>query len=360
MPAPIGETPAGTALANLIAYPRNPEEPPMEYVSFGNTGLKVSRLCLGAMTFPNELSSDESQRVIDEALDRGVNFIDTAESYGNSEEVLGAILSESAKRERVVLATKVYNQRTRDKRVGRNSRVNLIHSLERSLRLLQTDYVDLYQLHHPDPETPFEETIATLDNFVKQGKVRHVGVSNHYAWQMAHHNAVATRHHWEPLVSVQCCYNVLDRPVEIEILPFCRKFQIATMIYSPLCGGILTGKYKRGKIPAGSRAEEHTRMQQYLRTDLVHDIVDRLRRIARRNKVEMNQLAILWLLAKPVVTSVILGGSKAQHFQSIYDVADRRLSEKDVQEIDEVSAPREWVPFANQPVREGPELAEQW
>src|SRR5437762_5443829 len=167
----------------------------MQYIRFGNTGMQVSRLCLGAMMFSRKMDFETSRRTIDEAIERGVNFIDTAESYGESEEFLGRILE--GRREKIYLATKVYTKRARDGRVGRNSRVNLLHSLERSLKLLRTDYVDFYQLHHPDPDTPIEETLSTLHRVVRQGKVRYIGVSNHYAWQMAHMIGLSNTFHWE-------------------------------------------------------------------------------------------------------------------------------------------------------------------
>jgi 1-deoxyxylulose-5-phosphate synthase len=162
---------------------------PMIYTQFGNTGMSVSRYCLGAMTFGNELPKEQVSRVIDEAIERGVNFIDTAESYGPSEAVLGELLG--TKRDKIFLATKAYEKYSHDGRVGRNSRINLLTSIDRSLRALRTDHVDLYQLHHPDPETPVDETMETLDHLVKTGKIRYAGVSNHYAWQMTYMNAQA-------------------------------------------------------------------------------------------------------------------------------------------------------------------------
>ncbi|MCF7837621.1 MAG: aldo/keto reductase [Candidatus Marinimicrobia bacterium] len=332
----------------------------MQYKRFGNTGMQVSRYCLGAMTFPNRLDIDGSRRIVDQALDRGVNFIDTANSYGMSEEVLGKIL-DGPKRERIYLATKVYRRFCRDGRTGRNSRVNLISSLERSLRLLQTDYVDLYQLHHPDPDTPIEETMATLDLLVRQGKIRYVGVSNHYAWQMAVMIAESKAHHWEPIVSLQANYDILDRQLERETRAFLREFNIALMCYSPLAGGLLTGKYEPGQPPPeGSRAGQSEPLRQMLEDEGVQSVLTRLAALATDRALKMNQLAVLWLLQKPAVTSVILGGHKSEHYNELYDVADSSLDEKAEADIDAMSAQRVYTVYRNQPIAEGFSLAEQW
>ena len=331
----------------------------MQYVTFGNTGMNVSRFCLGAMNFTNALDLGDAARVVDEALDQGVNFIDTADSYADSEEVLGKILSQG-RRDRVYLATKVFRQFCRDRRVGRNGRVNIINALERSLRLLQTDYVDLYQLHHPDEQTPIDETLAALDRLVKQGKVRHVGVSNHYAWQMAYMIAASQAHGWEPLVSIQANYDILDRQIERETVPFCQRFNVALMCYGPLCGGILTGKYHGPEgIPEGSRAAKNRPMQEYLNNEAVEHIVKELRQIADENGLQMNQTSILWLMSKPHATSILVGGSKPEHFTQIYEIADKELPEEAVQRIDALSESRVYIPFRNQPFRGGFRLAWQ-
>ena len=173
----------------------------MQYLRFDNTNMDVSRLCLGGMMFSRTMDAQATRLVIDEALDYGVNFIDTAESYTDSEDLIGRALER--RRDKIYLATKVYTKRARDGRSARNSRANILLSLDRSLELLRTDYVDLFQLHHPDPDTPLDETLAALDQIVKQGKARHVGVSNHYAWQSAYMLAVARERHLAPIVSIQ-------------------------------------------------------------------------------------------------------------------------------------------------------------
>jgi 1-deoxyxylulose-5-phosphate synthase len=329
----------------------------MQYTTFGNTGMKVSRHCLGTMTFGGRLDAAASAQVVDEAIDKGVNFIDTADSYGDSEEVLGQILSKE-KREKVFLATKVFRQFCRDQRAGRNSRVNIISSLEHSLSLMKTDYVDLYQLHHPDEDTPVQETLSTLDNLVKQGKIRYVGVSNHYAWQMAHMLGESKVNGWEPIVSYQANYSIVDRQVEAEATAFLRRFDIAMMCYSPLCGGVLTGKYNDpDNLPEGSRAATMGYLKPFLADETVQKVLAELREIAKEQDLHMNQLAILWLMAKPEATTIILGGTRPEHFAQIYDVADRELPADVVERVDAVSAPRIYGSYMNQGNRNGGRLA---
>jgi len=325
----------------------------MQYVQFGSTGMKVSRFTLGAMDFPNRLDLTTSARIIDEAIDHGINFIDTADSYGNSEEVLGKIITQE-KREKLFLSTKVYLRHCRNENVTRNSRTNIINSLERSLRLLNTDYVDLYMLHHPDPETPIDETLLALDNLVQQGKIRYYGVSNHYAWQMAYMLGESKLRGLEPMVSVQVCYSVLERQLEHEMLPFLQKFNIPTMCYSPLAAGVLTGKYTNG-IPEQSRVGKSSFLQNhFFNNTTVPDVLNKLPRIAEKAGVEMNQLAILWLMSKPHVTTIILGGSQREHYLPMFDIIDQELSPEIVQKIDDLSHDRIYTSFLNQGFPHGP------
>lgn len=331
----------------------------MDYVKFGNAGITVSRLCLGAMDFPDALEEKESAALIDEAIDNGINFIDTADAYGrgSSEEVLGAILTPE-KRDKVILATKFWvPMKRRDPNSGGCSRYHIMQAVEDSLRRLRTDRIDLYQLHHPHPETPIEETLSALDALIQQGKVRYIGVCNHYAWQFAHALGVASLHNWEPFVSLQVRYNILDRAIERETVHFTQRFNIAIMGYGPLCGGILTGKYKRGEPPPeGSRVAKIKRMQDRL-TDQVFDIIDELKQIAAKYDIELNQLAVAWTLTKPFMTTPILGGKIANHFRPMYAVCDVELDPEDAKRIDEMSEDFLWKPFENQAKVEGSSLA---
>ncbi len=333
----------------------------MRYTPFGTTGMRVSRLGLGSMTFSRKLDADAAARVIHEAIDHGVNLIDTADSYGQSEQYIGKAL-DPATRSKVFLATKVFLAHTEDPDTKRNSAANITRAVEDSLSNLRTDYLDLYQLHHPDPDTPIDETLAALDGLIKQGKVRHVGCSNHYAWQIAYTNAVAADRGLPELVSVQYDYSLLRRVVEVDLEPYCRMFNLASMIYSPLAGGLLTGKYQRGAPPSkDTRAAMpmYRQMLAGLESDAVHDTIDRLRPIAQGLDLSLNQLAVLWLLGKPWVTTVLVGGAHSEHFTSLYDVADRELESQVVEELDELTADRTAVPYWNQPFRFAPGMAGQ-
>ncbi len=309
------------------------------------------------MDFPLRLDKTESARVLDTALDNGVNLLDTADIYGNgeSEEVMGAILK--GKRDRVMLATKFW-AKMYDRPNGRGcSRVYLMQALEDSLRRLGTDYIDLYQLHHPDSDTPAEEVLSTLDALVKQGKVRYVGVCNHYAWQMAHMLGVSALHNWEPLVSIQCRYNVVDRAIESETVPFAQRFNIAMMVYGGLEGGILTGKHQRGEEPSEDSRVGRLRKYREKLTDEVFDVLDQLREIGEKNRIGMNQLAIAWLLSKPYVTTVIMGGSKPEHFEALYPTVELEVDPADLQRIDEIGKAYRYIPFHNQRIVEGAPVA---
>jgi len=333
----------------------------MEYAKFGNSGIQVSRLCLGFMDLPNRVEEDEAIGVVHAALDHGINFIDCADAYGrgHGEEVLGRALK--GHRDDVVLATKFWVRMGKGPNTGGCSRLHIMQAVEASLRRLQTDYIDLYMLHHPDPNTPVEETLSTLDTLVKQGKVRYIGVCNHYAWQMAHMLGVSALHNWEPLVCIQCRHNIIDRVIENETVPFCERFDIATMIYGPLCGGLLTGLYQRDKpLPEGARYGRSESAIEQEGGQNFFDILEELEEIAGEYGIELTDIAYAWLLAKPYVTSVIIGGSRAEHYQALWDVVEVELDSEDIERIDELSEARRYRPFANQGVIQGAPLALNW
>ncbi len=330
----------------------------MDYVVFGNTGLKVSRFCLGAMNLPLKCDFETTVATFQDAFDAGVNFIDTADAYGRgeSEEVMGRALKEtSVARENLVIATKCWVKMF-DRaggggmEGGGGSRRHIIQACEDSLRLLQTDYIDLYQLHHPDPITPVEETLEALDTLVRDGKVRYVGVANHYAWQICEMLGKAALHNRQPIISAQIRYNIMDRVIETESVPFCRKFNVAIMGYGPLNGGILTGKYQRGEAPPEGSRFSHPRMGKQYLTDDVFDMVEELQVIAERNGMAINQLAMKWVLSKPYITTPIIGGSRREHFQPMYGIFDLEVDSADLERIDEMSERYRYQPFANQAV----------
>jgi len=333
----------------------------MEYVVFGNTGLKVSRFCLGAMNFPLQCDFETTVATFQDAFEAGVNFIDNADAYGRgeSEEVMGRALKQtSVERANLVIATKCWVKMFDRQGGGGNegggcSRRHIVQACEDSLQRLQTDYIDLYQLHHPDPITPVEEVLEALDTLIRSGKVRYVGVANHYAWQMAEMLGKAALRNLQPIVSAQVRYNIMDRVIETETIPFCRKFNVAIMGYGPLNGGILTGKYQRGEAaPEGSRFAHPRAAEKYL-TDDVFDMVEELTAIAERNGMAINQLAMKWVLSKPAITTPILGGSKREHFQPMYGLFDMAVDPADLELIDEMGAGYRYQEFANQSVVDG-------
>ncbi len=340
----------------------------MDYVRFGSSGLMASRMCLGAMDFPVKCDMETTRAVFHKAFDNGINFIDNADAYGKngeSEEVMGQALADYP-REQLVIATKCWVKMF--KRAGGGggdgggcSRRHIVQACEGSLRRLQTDYIDLYQLHHPDPVTPVEETLSALDQLVRQGKVLHVGVCNHYAWQMAHMLGVSALQNLEPIISIQCRYNIMDRVIENETVPFARRFGVATMTYGPLCGGLLTGKYKRGEAaPEGSRFA-NPRMAKGVFCDETFDTIEALAEIAARNGMSINQLAMKWVLSKDYITTPILGGSKPEHFDPMYELDDLQVAPEDMQLIDQMSEKYRYQAFANQSQVDGyPPAPNRW
>jgi 1-deoxyxylulose-5-phosphate synthase len=247
----------------------------VEYRQLGKSGLRVSTIGLGTNQFGGKVDQAGVNTIIDCALDLGINLIDTSDSYtkGQSEETLGVALR--GKWDRVVFATKVYNQTTGD---GPNdygtSRYHIINGLEASLRRLQTDHIDLYQMHRYDPTTPVDELLRALDDLVRAGKVRYIGGSNYMAWHLSEINTLAELHGWTRFVSVQNHYHMFERDIEREVLPYCTARNVGILPYFPLAGGFLTGKYRRSQAaPAGSRGESSPYVQKYM-TDSNYDKVE--------------------------------------------------------------------------------------
>jgi aryl-alcohol dehydrogenase-like predicted oxidoreductase len=288
----------------------------MEHVRFGRTGLFVSRLCIGGGTFGLHSDEADARDVLDEAADAGITFIDTADAYplggtletvGRSEEMIGSWLA--GRRGRFILATKV------QARMGPNawdtgtSRKHVLDAIDGSLRRLRTDYVDLYQIHNPDPNTPIDETLEALDAVVRAGKARYVGCSNFLAYQAARALGRSEARGLVRFSSVQPRYNLLFRQIERELLPLCKEEGLAVIPYNPLAGGLLTGKHDRSRPPATGRFTVPMYHDRYWH-DREFDTVDALRDIARVAGTDMVTMAVAWILANKTVTSVILGASK--------------------------------------------------
>jgi aryl-alcohol dehydrogenase-like predicted oxidoreductase len=306
----------------------------MEYRQLGNSGVRVSVIGLGTNRFGSKmLPQAEVNSVIDAALERGINFIDTADVYqeGRSEETLGQALK--GRWDKFVVASKFHHPMGEGPNDRGASRYHMLNAIEASLRRLQNDYMDLLYVHRWDPETPIEETLRGLDDLIRQGKVRYVGASNFASWQLAHANLLAEVRGWTPFVVIQSHYHMLERDVEREVLPYCEAHQVGFVPYFPLAGGFLTGKYQRGQpAPPGSRGENNSYVQQYM-TEANYDRIERLSAWAQARGRGLNELAQVWLLAQPQVCSVISGATKVEQVLDNVKAADWVLSPAELQEI---------------------------
>ncbi|MGI8867607.1 MAG: aldo/keto reductase [Mycobacteriales bacterium] len=325
----------------------------MEYRTLGGSGAAVSNQCLGTMTFGSESDEAVSHDQLDRFLDVGGNFVDTANVYsgGESESIIGRWLAaRSGARDNVVLATKGrFPQAPVGQKPDRNavggSRINLARALDASLRRLQADYVDLYQVHAWDPLTPIEETVRFLDDAVSAGKIRYAGVSNYTGWQLQKATDNARFRGWAPIVTLQPQYSLLVRDIEHELVPVCENENIGMLPWSPLGGGWLTGKYKRDQAPTGPTrlGEDPERgMEAYAARNAEErtwQIIDAVQTIAEKRDVSMAQVALSWITDRPAVTSTILGARTVAQLDDNLGAADLHLDETETQTLDEVSAP---------------------
>ncbi len=320
----------------------------MEYVRLGKTGLKVSRLCLGCMTYgvpergphPWSLDEETSRPYYVRALELGINFFDTANVYsdGTSEEILGRALRDLARRDEVVVATKVHGQMRGDPNGRGLSRKAIFAEIDNSLRRLQMDYVDLYQIHRWDYETPLEETLEALHDVVKAGKARYIGASSMFAWQFCQALYVADQHGWTRFVSMQNHYNLLYREEEREMMGLCQAEGIGVIPWSPLA---------RGRLTRPSEAEPTERIQTdeygkflYTQTqEADRGVIDRVQQVAQARGVPAAQVALAWLLQKPGVTSPIIGASKPHHLEDAVAALDLKLSAEEMAALEEPYVP---------------------
>jgi aryl-alcohol dehydrogenase (NADP+) len=319
----------------------------MKYANLGRTGLKVSRICLGAMTYGTPkwrdwvLPEEESRPFIKRALELGINFFDTADVYslGASEEVLGRALNDFARRDEVIIATKVYNPMGQGPNQRGLSRKHIMDAIDASLKRLGTDYVDLYQIHRWDKETPIEETLEALHDLVRTGKVLYIGASSMYAWQFAKSLYLADLHGWSRFVSMQNHYNLVYREEEREMIPLCRAESVALIPWSPLARGFLTGNRQRGGKHPTKRAEsdDFAHRLYYQETDF--DVVDRVAELAVQKGVSPAQIALAWLLYQPGVTAPIIGASKMTHLEEAVAAVDIELSAEDCRYLEEPYQP---------------------
>ena len=319
----------------------------MNYVRLGATGLKVSRLCLGTMTYgtptwrPWVLDESASRPFFKRAIEAGINFFDTADMYslGVSEEVLGRVLKEYSRRDDVVIATKVFYPVTEGPNERGLSRRHIFDAIDRSLRRLCVDYVDLYQIHRFDPETPIEETLEALHDLVKAGKVRYLGASSMYAWQFARMLYVADRHGWTRFVSMQNHYNLVYREEEREMIPLCLNEGIGVIPWSPLARGFLTGTRSRGDRGETLRAKTDAFAHRLYYADDDFTVAERTAEVARARGVSPAQIALAWILAKPGVTAPIVGASKMSHLEEALAAMDLALTAEEIARLEEPYRP---------------------
>ncbi|HEX9653552.1 MAG TPA: aldo/keto reductase [bacterium] len=320
----------------------------MDYINLGKSGLKVSRICLGCMTFGSKkwrewvIEEKESRLVIQKALELGINFFDTANMYslGVSEEIVGRGLKDFAKRDEVVIATKVYFPMTDKPNMGGLSRKHILSQIDASLKRLGTDYVDLYQIHRLDYSTPFEETLEALHDLVRQGKVRYIGASSMFAWQFAQTLYLADLHGWTRFISMQNHYNLIYREEEREMLPLCRDQGIGVIPWSPVARGFLAGNRRRGGEGETLRAktDDYARQLYYTEQDFV--IAERVVELAKRKNVQPIQIALAWVLHQPGITSPIIGTGKIDHLEQMVAALGIKLAEEDRKFLEAPYMPR--------------------
>ena len=304
----------------------------MEYRQLGKSGLQVSVIGLGTNNFGRRVDAKGTDTVVSHALDVGINLVDTSNSYGGtlSEEYIGRALR--GKRDQAIVATKVSSRMGDGPNQAGNSRQHIMTEVENSLRRLGTDYIDLYQIHFPDPKTPIDETLRALDDLVHQGKVRYIGCSNFTGWQVCEAIWTSQTLGLTPFISVQPAYSMLDRGVEAELIPFCAQYGVGILPYYPLANGFLTGKYRRGEPAAdGTRLAENDRG---LLTDKMFDLLEGLERFCADRGHTVLELAFAWLLANPTVSSVIAGATKVEQVVANSKAAGWRLTEDEMVEIE--------------------------
>ncbi|WP_240420137.1 aldo/keto reductase [Paenibacillus periandrae] len=321
----------------------------MNYRKLGRTGLKVSEVSLGTMAFGRWIDEQASAAVLDQALEAGINLIDTADVYGSgmdlddpnrtgeSEAILGRLLK--GRRNDIVLATKVQAPVGTGVNDSGLSRYHIYRALENSLRRLQTDHIDLYQVHGFDAATPIEETLGVLDELVKQGKVRYIGCSNYAAWQLAKAHGISALNRLSRFESVQPEYSLISRGIEQELVPFAESEKVGMIVYSPLGRGILTGKYKQGEQPQeGTRlAAGEQRLKLLLQKNPAYELVEAIRPLAEARGWTLAQFSLAWVLSHSYVSSAILGASKPEQVRDSLRFADQRLTIEELNTIDQFS-----------------------
>jgi aryl-alcohol dehydrogenase-like predicted oxidoreductase len=310
----------------------------MKLRQLGNSGLQVSEVGLGCNNFGWRSDVEASRKVVDKAIDLGITLLDTADIYGNlggSEAALGEILG--ARRKEIVLATKFGIAMDKEERLKGASRRYIMRAVEGSLKRLKTDWIDLYQVHRPDPLTPIEETLRALDDLVRQGKVRYIGCSNYPGWQVADAAWTARDRRLDGFISCQDEYSLVMRDIERELLPAMQHYGLGLLPYFPLAGGLLSGKYKRSSLPEGARLAAVPGLGQRYLTDENWRKVEGLEPFAKERSHSLLDLAIAWLLARPKVASVIAGATTPEQVEQNVKAAEWELAPADLAEIDKIT-----------------------
>jgi aryl-alcohol dehydrogenase-like predicted oxidoreductase len=324
----------------------------MEYARLGSTGMKVSRICLGCMGFGDAerwvhkwvLDEENSRPIIQKALEMGINFFDTANVYsiGTSEEILGRALKDFAKRDEVIIATKVHGKMREGPNGGGLSRKAILSEVDNSLKRLGTDYVDLYQIHRWDYETPIEETMEALNDVVRAGKARYIGTSAMWAWQFQKALYVAEKHGWTRFVSMQDHLNLIYREEEREMLPLCREEKIGVIPYSPLASGRLT-RERSSESTLRSETDQIQKSKYDAAAETDRGIIERVAEIALKHEVSRTQVALAWLLQKEPVTAPIIGATKTTHLEEAIGALAVKLTEDEVSFLEELYVPHRIV-----------------
>ena len=324
----------------------------MEYRKLGRTGVEVSPLCLGCMMFGAKTELDDSCAMIDAFLDKGFNFLDTANVYsrGRSEQFVGEALKRNGKRDDIVLATKVHGRmKDGDHQPNRfgNHRRMISEECDNSLRRLQTDYIDLYQIHRPQSAVPIDETLRALDDVIRAGKVRYIGTSTFAAWQSVEALWCSRELGLNRFVSEQPPYHLLDRRIERELVPMARTYGYALIPWAPLASGFLTGKYRRGQdAPAGARLQRGEGRGSMLDTDPAHDVVDLLEKLGKEKSCTISQMALAWNMRQPGITAPIIGPRTMEQLVDNMAAVDVSVTDADRETIDAVSKPgRAIIPY---------------
>lgn len=329
----------------------------MQYRSLGRTGVQVSELCLGTMMFGYQTDEADAISIIDHAIDTGINFVDTANVYpwptpvpaqGRSEKIVGKALKRDGRRARMVLATKVhFPMDDEDPNAQGNSRRHIIEQCEASLRRLQTDWIDLYQIHRPMSDIPIDETLRALDDLIRAGKVRYVGTSTFPAWRVVEALWVSRELGLNRFISEQPPYHILDRRIEQELVPVAQTYGLALLTWSPLAGGFLTGKYRRGQTrPAEGRHATHFELSERHFADAAFDAVEAVQALAKDKGCTPSRFALAWCASQPGITCPILGPRTMEQFEDYLSALDVQITDEDRARVDAIVPPgRVVVPY---------------